>query len=276
MTLQPSALVTVTWLLTAVSTLAYGMALARDGKVLERLGSLLAGGALLAVTLALIARGLETGHWPLSNGYEFSLALLWSILASYLILERAAHTRAPGTLVVGLALLVATYPRFLAPDWEREARPLLPALRTVWLQLHVTTGALAYGAFAVACGASVLYLLLQMSARRKDNLPEPAVVEEFSYRAVTLGYPWMTLVLITGAIWAQMAWGRYWSWDIKETWTLATWLLYTLILHLRAIRGWRGRPIAALTILGFALVLFTFLGVGWLAHRVGLQSLHLY
>ena len=101
-------------------------------------------------------------------------------------------------------------------------------------------------------------------------------MEEFSYRALTLGYPWMSLVLITGAIWAQIAWGRYWSWDIKETWTLATWLLYTLILHLRAIRGWRGKLIAALTILGFALVLFTFLGVGWLAGRVGLLSLHLY
>jgi cytochrome c-type biogenesis protein CcsB len=276
MTLQSSILVTVTWVLTAASSLAYGMGLARDKRLLERLGSLLAVGALLVVTLALIARGLETGHWPLSNGYEFSLALLWSILASYLILERTTHTRAPGGLAMGLALLVATYPLFLAPDWEREARPLLPALRTVWLQLHVTTGALAYGALAVACGASSMYLLLEMSSHRREGLPEPAVVEEFSYRALTLGYPWMSLVLITGAIWAQTAWGRYWSWDIKETWTLATWLLYTLILHLRAIRGWRGKPIAALTILGFALVLFTFLGVGWLAHLVGLQSLHLY
>jgi cytochrome c-type biogenesis protein CcsB len=276
MTLYSSALVAVTWVLTAASALAYGIGLARGRRSPQRLGSLLAVGALLAVTLGLIARGFETGHWPLSNGYEFSLAMLWSVLAFYLLTERLADTRDLGAFAMGMAILIATYPQFLAPDWAREARPLLPALRTIWLQLHVTTGALAYGAMAVACGAAVMYMLLEVFSRRTDSLIEPAIVEEFGYRALTLGYPWMSLVLITGAIWAQIAWGRYWSWDIKETWTLATWLLYTLILHLRAIRGWRGRPIAALTILGFGLVLFTFLGAGWLAHRVGLQSLHLY
>jgi ABC-type transport system involved in cytochrome c biogenesis permease subunit len=144
------------------------------------------------------------------------------------------------------------------------------------MQLHVATGALAYGAFAVACGLSVMHLVRDARTGALVGLPTPGALDEFNYRALTLGYPWMSLVLITGAIWAQLAWGRFWSWDIKETWTLATWLVYTVVLHLRTVRGWRGKPIAALTILGFALVLFTFLGTGWLARRVGLSSLHLY
>jgi cytochrome c-type biogenesis protein CcsB len=276
MSINSSAFVTLTWPLVASAVLTYAAGLTRKRRLWDLLGTGLAVGALLTVTLALLLRAFEAGHWPLSNAYEFSLALLWSVLATFLLLERMTHIKGLGAFVMGVALLVATYPALLAPDWAREARPLLPALRTSWLQLHVTTGALAYGAFAVACGASLMYLIGGLGSASPDSFPSSSSIEEFSYRALTLGYPWMSLVLITGAVWAQIAWGRYWGWDIKETWSLVTWLLYTLLLHLRAVRGWRGKPIAALTILGFVMVLFTFLGVGWLAHRVGLQSLHLY
>jgi cytochrome c-type biogenesis protein CcsB len=276
MIVDSRALVSLSWLLVAAATAAYATFLARGRESLGRLGTVLTASGLSAITLGLVLRALESGHWPLSNSYEFSLAFLWSVLAAYLLLERMIHTRATGAFGLGMALLVGTYPLFLAPAWAREARPLLPALRTVWMQLHVATGALAYGALAVACGLSVMYLAREVNTGALASLPTPAAIDEFSFRALTLGYPWMSLVLITGAIWAQLAWGRYWSWDIKETWTLATWLVYTIVLHLRAVRGWRGKPIAALTILGFALVLFTFLGTGWLARRVGLSSLHLY
>ena len=276
MIVDSRALVSLSWLLVAAATAAYAACLARGRESLGRLGTVLAACALSAITLGLVLRAQESGHWPLSNGYEFSLAFLWSALAAYLILERMTHTRATGAFAMGMALLVGSYPLFLAPAWARETRPLLPALRTVWLQLHVATGALAYGAFAVACGVSVMYLVREVKTGVRVSFPSPAAIDEFSFRALTLGYPWMSLVLITGAIWAQLAWGSYWSWDIKETWTLATWLVYTIVLHLRGIRGWRGKPIAALTILGFALVIFTFLGTGWLARRVGLSSLHLY
>jgi cytochrome c-type biogenesis protein CcsB len=276
MTVQSYTFASVSWLLVACATAAYTAHLVRGRESVGRLGTALAACALSALTMSLALRALESGHWPLTNSYEFSLAFLWSVLAAYLILERMTHTRATGAFGMGMALLVGSYPLFLAPAWAREARPLLPALRTVWLQLHVATGALAYGAFAVACGLSVMYLVREAKIGALASLPAPGAIEEFSFRALTLGYPWMSLVLITGAIWAQLAWGRYWSWDIKETWTLATWLVYTIVLHLRAIRGWRGKPIAALTILAFVLVLFTFLGTGWLARRVGLSSLHLY
>lgn len=258
------------------ATIAYIGYLIKGGRLLGRLGSGLSVAALALVTIGLTMRTMEAGHWPLSNSYEFSLAFLWSILLMYLILELTMGIRAPGAFVLPIALLIATYAQVLAPEWTRVARPLLPALKTAWLQVHASTGALAYGAFAVSCGAGVMYLVGEMVPHLPKHFLTSTLIDEFNFRALALGYPWMTLVLITGAIWAQVAWGRYWSWDIKETWTLATWLLYTLMFHLRAIRGWRGKPAAFLSILGFLFVLFTFLGVGWLARHVGLQSLHLY
>jgi len=266
----------IAYVLIAGATIAYVAYLIKGRPVLGHLGSGLSVLALVSLTIGLIMRTIEAGHWPLSNSYEFSLAFLWSILLMYLILEGWMGTRAPGAFVLPIALLIATYAQVLAPEWTRVARPLLPALKTTWLQLHVTTGAVAYGAFAVSCGAGVMYLVGEMVPHLPENFLTSTMIDEFNFRALALGYPWMTLVLITGAIWAQVAWGRYWSWDIKETWTLATWLLYTLLFHLRAIRGWRGKPVASLSILGFVFVLFTFLGVGWLARHVGLQSLHLY
>ncbi len=266
----------VTYVLLAGTTIAYIGYLIQGRRILGRLGSGLSVATLVFLTIGLTMRTIEAGHWPLSNSYEFSLAFLWSILLMYVVLERWMGIRGPGAFVLPIALFIATYAQVLAPEWTRVARPLLPALRTTWLQLHVTTGALAYGAFAASCGAGVMYLVAEMAPRLPEDFPASTMIDEFNFRALALGYPWMTLVLITGAIWAQIAWGSYWSWDIKETWTLVTWLLYTLLFHLRAIRGWRGKPIASLSILGFLFVLFTFLGSGWLARHVALQSLHLY
>lgn len=263
-------------LLIAGATILYIGHMIRQSPLLGRLGSALVASALAFLTVGLVIRTMETGHWPLTNSYEFSLAFTWSTLLMYLLLEHSVGTRAPGAFVLPIALLIASYAQVLSPEWTRVARPLLPALRTAWLQLHVTTGAIAYGAFAVSCGAAVMYLVVEMIPNLPGSFLASPLVDEFNYRALALGYPWMTLLLITGAIWAQVAWGHYWSWDIKETWTLATWLLYTVLFHLRAFRGWRGKPMAALSIVGFLFVLFTFLGVGWLARHVGLQSLHLY
>ena len=103
--------------------------------------------------------------------------------------------------------------------------------------------------------------------------PEPEV-ERTMERAVALGFPWLTLSILSGGIWAQRAWGRYWGWDPKETWALVTWLWYLLILHVRPLRRWRGRRLAVLTVMGFGLVLFTFVGVPWLVRIVRLESLH--
>jgi len=276
MTADSSAILSIAVLFIAGATAGYAACLFKGGPVVGRLGTGLALAGLACLTIGLVTRTLETEHWPLSNSYEFAMSFAWCILVIYLVLEYVMRTRSLGASVLLIALLIASYAQILAPESTRIGRPLLPALRTGWLQLHVTTGAVAYGAFAVSCGASVMYLIGKRAPSLPEHFLESATVDEFNSRALAVGYPAMSLVLITGTIWAQLAWGRYWSWDIKETWTLITWLVYTLLFHVRAIRGWRGWPIAALSIVGFLLVLFTLWGVGWLATRVGVESLHLY
>ncbi len=250
----------------------------------------------LALSGGLVVRGIQAGHWPLTSTYEFCLVFVWSIVSVYLLLEWDMGTRAGGPFVLAIAFLLFTYARVGIPTGAKAVQPLLPSLRTLWLQLHVVTAALAYGSFATACGAGIMYLSKEFSIRRSEAqgeggtasdagetrpyafepLPALSLIDKFGFRAVSFGYPWLTLAIITGAIWAQIAWGRYWNWDIKETWALITWLVYTLFLHARVLKGWRGRPVALLSIAGFIVVLFTFLGVGWLARQVGLESLHVY
>jgi cytochrome c-type biogenesis protein CcsB len=165
---------------------------------------------------------------------------------------------------------VATYAITRADDQSAIA-PLLPALRSVWLQVHVLTAMVGYAAFGVAAGLGAMRLAL---ADTRRGWPTAQEIERTMKRAVGLGFPWLTLAILTGAIWAQNAWGRYWGWDPKETWSLITWLWYLLILHLRPLRRWRGRRLAVIVVVGFGLVLFTFVGVPWLVRTVRLESLH--
>lgn len=234
---------------------------------------------LLFLTGGLVARSVGANHWPLATTYEFCLVFVWGIVFVYLLLEQVMGVRAGGAFTLPVAFLLATYARLGISPGARVAQPLLPALRTVWLPLHGLTAMMAYGAFAVACGAGIMYLVgeaLGPAIESVDRFPSLSTIDRFGFRAVAFGYPWLTLTIVIGAIWAQMAWGNYWSWDLKEVWTLITWLVYTLFFHVRILKGWRGRPVALLAIFGFAVVLFTFLGVGELARWVGLESLHVY
>jgi len=231
--------------------------------------------ALMALTAALVVRGLRAWHWPFATAYEFALCFVWGTVAVYLLLERWCRTRAAGAFVISMALLLLGYACFVMPAAERLARPLLPSLRSIWFQLHVIPAAVAYAGFAVAGGAGATALLARRWSLLEERLPSREA-ELLATRAVAFSYPWMTAAMIFGAIWAQFAWGRYWSWDIKEVWALIVWLVYTLYLHARALRGWRGRPLAWLAVVGLLTVLFTFLGAGWLARTVGLESLHVF
>jgi ABC-type transport system involved in cytochrome c biogenesis permease subunit len=218
------------------------------------------------LTEGLVERGLEAGHWPLTNRYEFALCFVWAIVAVYLLLEVSWGERWAGAFVLAMALLVATY-AITRPAGEQAIAPLLPALRSVWLQVHVLTAMAGYGAFGVAAGLGLVQLT-------RKNLVSEKRIELAMERAVALGFPWLTLSILVGAIWAQNAWGRYWGWDPKETWALVTWLWFLLILHVRPLRRWRGRRLAALVVVGFGIVLFTFIGVPWLVRTVRLESLH--
>jgi cytochrome c-type biogenesis protein CcsB len=271
---------TVAYLCLLVAGVAYIAHLLWGRRIVGYGGTVLSFLGLAALSVGLVSRGIESGHWPLASTYEFSLVFVWSMVLVYLLLERVMGTRGGGAFVLPIAFLLYSYARFGIPDSAQTPQPLVPALRSLWLQLHAGTAAIAYGAFAVACGGGVMVLVGEFTSRRRGGgdtgLPSLQFSDRFTYWAVAFGYPFMSLAILTGAIWAQVAWGRYWGWDIKETWALLIWLIYTLFLHLRTIRGWRGRPVAGLSIIGFAVVLFTFLGVGWLARRVGLESLHVY
>jgi cytochrome c-type biogenesis protein CcsB len=161
---------------------------------------------------------------------------------------------------------------------------LNPALQSFWLPVHVILLFLGDGAFALAAAAAVMYLIQERQLKRKrlsgwfHRLPNLDLLDELNYRCLTIGFPLLTVGIITGSLWAQQAWGTYWSWDPKETWSLITWLLYAALLHGRLTVGWRGRRAAVWALVGFASVLFTFLGVNYVLPRLlpDLESLHIY
>jgi ABC-type transport system involved in cytochrome c biogenesis permease subunit len=236
---------------------------------LGRLGTVMVVTSLGLLTLGLVGRSREAGHWPLTNRYEVALCTLWVILGVYLLLEASLRERKAAPCILGVALLVGTY-ALTRPFSARQVAPLLPVLRTIWLQLHVLTSVIGYGVFGVAAGLGIMRLVPPLFLAGEGEVQ----IERTMERVVALGFPWLSLGILTGGIWAQKAWGRYWGWDPKETWTLITWLWYLLILHVRSLRNWRGRRLAGLVVAGFVLVIFTFIGVPWLVRTIRLESLH--
>ncbi len=218
-------------------------------------GTMLAWISLVFLTLSLVFRGVVTGHGPFQNMYEFSAAFAWGALGAYLWFERRYKSRGLAIVVVPVALAMLVYAALLPSD----AQPLVPALQnSLLLTVHVAVAIVAYGVFSVGFGAAVLYLLKKYSAF--EWIPSLDILDDIGYKSVIIAFPFMALVLILGALWANVAWGRYWSWDPKETATLVTWLIYGGYLHARAIRGWRGTKSAVLLLIGFAAVLFTYFG----------------
>jgi len=199
-------------------------------------------------------RAIVTGHGPFSNMYEFSIAFGTGVIGVYLFFERKYHQQILGLIVLPIALLMLLY----AWTIPATADPLVPALQNnLLLSVHVAVAIVAYGTFAVSFAAAVLYLLQAYGVPR---LPKAELLDEIGYRAVVIGFPFMTLVIVLGAVWANVAWGRYWGWDPKETASLVTWLIYGAYLHARVVRGWRGNRAAWLLVIGFAATLFTYFG----------------
>ncbi|MEO6196917.1 MAG: c-type cytochrome biogenesis protein CcsB [Dehalococcoidia bacterium] len=224
-------------------------------KTAGRYGTILSVNAFGFLTASLIARWIAAGHGPFSNMHEFSVAFAWGTMGIYLYFEQQYHARSLGLLVLPIALGMLIYASTLPDDMQ----PLVPALQHEFLlSVHVAVAIGAYGAFAVGFGSSILFLVQQKKSM--SWLPERTTLDEIGYRSVMIGFPLMALVIILGAVWAEIAWGRYWSWDPKETASLVTWLIYGGYLHARVIRGWRGERCAYLLLLGFAATMFTYFG----------------
>lgn len=264
-------------------SVSYGDAIESRPKVgyspmLGRIGVAFVGLAWVSLTLAIGMRWIEADHYPVVTLYELATMLVWGTTTVYLVLfEGALKTRAAGAFVMVLIFCLQSYALWFIPADLKEPIRLVPALRSYWLYIHVSIAIMAYSALATAAGAGLTFMAKHYWKNKMATaLPSEAAIEEFMFRAVAVGFPLQTLLLITGAIWAQEAWTKAWSWDPKETWALITWLTYAAYLHIRVQRGVRGITMAWLSLLGFGIVLFTFMGVNYLVQWFGLNSMHTY
>ena len=237
-------------------------------RLLDGLATLLLLLGVLAVTSYLGGRWVAAGRAPFSNMFESLVLFAWTIPLVYLVLR--ARGPIPAALTTTTALLAVLLLVYASAFHSSEIQPLMPALRSNWLTFHVLSCLLGYGAFAVSFLAAIGCL----GAGRAANPAHPGNQELFAAimaRTVSFGFLFLTIGIVTGAVWANVAWGTYWSWDPKETWSLITWLVYAVFLHGRYLRGWSGRRMAWISILGFISVLVTYVGVNYL-----MKGLHSY
>jgi cytochrome c-type biogenesis protein CcsB len=238
----------------------------------EKFGRIGVGLTVVAAALhlaGLVARGLgsDPARVPWGNMYEFAIAGAFGVTAIYLLLLRKYSLRWMGLFVTGfsVATLMLAVLLLYVP-----AGPLVPALQSYWLVIHVVAAVIATGAFAVGAIASTLYLVKARAEVRDDapttgyvaRLPKASVLDRVAYRVHAFGFPvWTFAALVAGPIWAEYAWGRYWGWDPKEVWAFITWVVYAAYLHARATAGWRGKGAAVIALIGFATLMFNFVGI---------------
>ncbi|OPY64706.1 MAG: Cytochrome c biogenesis protein CcsA [Syntrophorhabdaceae bacterium PtaU1.Bin034] len=221
-------------------------------------------------SIGLMARWIESyrlgiGHAPLSNFYESLIFYAWCISLIMIVMKRKLSVPIITMFAALVALFFMGYAS-LSPSVAKNIQPLIPALQSNWLHVHVFTCFIAYAAFAISFLCGFFYLF-----RWKGVIPPKETLEEINYQSIMVGFPMLSAGILTGAVWAHYAWGSYWSWDPKETWSLITWIVYALFLHARFARGWRGKRIAMLSIIGFMSVIFTYFGVNFI-----LAGLHSY
>ncbi len=262
-----------------IAFLGYLLFAVYRNKKMGILTTLLLSAGLVLHSVGLVFRWLEThqagfGYVPLSNMYESMVFFSWTIVFIYLILEYKYQQKIIGVFVTPFAFLAIAFTSII-PGINPQITPLVPALQSNWLTIHVTTCFFGYAAFAVSFGISLLYLIQNRKTVSQGGasrwLPSTFILDEINYKSIVIGFPMLTLGIVTGAAWANYAWGSYWSWDPKETWSLITWFVYAAFLHARFTKDWRGRRAAILSVTGFIFVLFTYFGVNYL-----ISGLHSY
>ncbi len=221
---------------------------------------------ILTHTAFTVWRGIAAGRLPLANQFEFASAFAWAVALMGFLLYRKLGQEGILTAAMPAAFLVLSY----AALQPREIHALMPALRSAWFGLHIGSAAFSYAAFAIAGGLGAGYLV----KIRNGKSEEDAVMKQLDYmgyRLICLGFLLLTVVIFSGAIWAEQAWSSWWSWDPKETWALITWIFYAVYLHQRMRAKWQGKRMAIFAIVALVMVLFTFAGVNLL-----LPGLHSY
>jgi cytochrome c-type biogenesis protein CcsB len=265
-----------------VSMVIFFIFLGSKNKTVGLSGSIAAYFGFIIQTAAIALRWKESydlghGHAPLSNLYESVVFFAWTIILIFALIDYKYKYRAVGAFVVPFAFLGMAWAQL---GLNSGIEPLVPALQSNWLLYHVVTCFLGYAAFAVACGVSIMYLIKSRYEVGNGDasaggimaiFPSVKILDELNYKAIMVGFPLLSLGIITGAAWADYAWGSYWSWDPKETWSLIVWFIYAAFLHARITRGWVGKRAAILSIVGFVATIFCYLGV-----NLFLSGLHSY
>ena len=255
-----NTLFTIVMILYFGAMILYFLFIAARRDALAKAAVAVQGAGLALHTVALVCRGIGAGRLPLTNQYEFATCFSWGLCLVSLIFVLRFRFPVLGAFAAPVTFLIIGY----AAMQSKEVRQLMPALRSGWLGFHVSTAIIAYGAFGVSFVLSIIFLLRdRMKARGflDSHIPDRDKLDMISYRSVSLGLLFLTFTILTGAIWAERAWGSYWSWDPKETWSLVTWIIYAVYLHLRIRRGWHGRAAALFAVAGFVCVMFTYIGV---------------
>jgi cytochrome c-type biogenesis protein CcsB len=259
--------------------------------------------ANLLLFFILGSRWIVAGYFPLSNLYESLLFLTWTLLTIYLYVENQTKSRLMGAVLIPVALLINGFANLtLSPDMQK-ATPLVPALQSNWLMMHVSMMMLSYATLIMGSLLCILFLVISkyqevdLQVVDESSLPLYNVMldyyetklfspsdeiaelgklkllqslDNWSYRIIGLGFPFLTIGIIAGGVWANEAWGSYWSWDPKETWALVTWIVFATYLHSRITKGWEGKKTAILGGLGFFIIWICYLGVNFLGK--GLHS----
>ena len=243
-------------------------------------------------TITLLSRWIGEGYFPLSNLYESLIFLSWSISTLQLLVETKTQSRLIGAIATPLLFLISGFSSLTLPIEMQKALPLVPSLQSNWLMMHVSMMMISYATLIIGSLLSILYLaFIAFNKKEKEILVELSpvnlnastltsnnyskisllqTVDIWSYRIIGLGFPFLTIGIISGAVWANEAWGSYWSWDPKETWALITWIVFAIYLHSRLIKGWQGEKAAFLGSCGFFVIWICYLGVNFLGK--GLHS----
>ena len=269
----------------SLATFIYGLAsvfyigsFAFKKQILAKPGFIVLIIGFLSNTAGIILRWIEShqlgyGYAPFSNMYESLVFFSWAIAILYIFVELKYKENIIGMFATPLIFLAIAYAS-LSPDISSKISPLIPALKSNWLIAHVITCFLGYAGFALAFGFSIIYFIKPKNPDAASifaKLPSWDLIDELTYQMVVFGFLFLTIGIITGAVWANSAWGTYWSWDPNEAWSLITWFVYAIFLHLRMMRGWHGENLAWVSIIGFMAVMFTYFGVNFL-----LSGLHSY
>ena len=215
----------------------------------------------------LVGRGIVAGRLPLSNQFEFATSFAWGIAMMTIILHlKMSGVDWLGAFAIPAVFLMLSYSALL----PRDITALMPALKSAWFGLHIASAVIGYSAFAVACFSGMRYLLSMKKGAQETDAALKSL-DYLAYRMVALGFLFLTIVILSGCIWAEQAWSQFWSWDPKETWALISWIIYAIYLHVRINKKVKGKKMAIFAVLAFAAVIFTFIGVNTL-----LPGLHSY